>query len=247
VTRQLGESALVQYGLTVAFLALAAWFVFGPASVEIPSATNAPVAARQIDTAPLRAGRAREASVTIGSFTRRCGECHDLFPSQDETGRSPIQHAHIVLDHGLNDRCFNCHDRENRDRLALRGGETVSFAEVPELCAKCHGPTYRDWQAGMHGRTVGSWDPRAPGFERLQCSDCHDPHAPAYDPMRPLPGPATLRMGGGGREVHAEPVERIDPLRKWRDHDAPHAPAFEGDLPLDVTGHGDGEPHGGGG
>ncbi|MCP3902209.1 MAG: hypothetical protein GY715_01125 [Planctomycetes bacterium] len=225
-------SWLVETGLIVGFLAVAAWFVFGSKPVDIPGTLTAAVSERDLSTDPLRVGRMHVGEITIGSFTRRCGECHDLFPSGDDAPRERTEHQHVVLDHGLNDRCFNCHDRENRDRLALRGGVTISYEEVPRLCAKCHGPTYRDWQRGMHGRTTGSWDPGAPNHARLVCSDCHSPHAPAYAPLRPLPGPRTLRMGGGEREVHGEAVEHVDPLRKW--HEKPVAAPVLSDRELTI-------------
>ncbi|MHC5003646.1 MAG: hypothetical protein ACYTJ0_11025 [Planctomycetota bacterium] len=217
--RQRDASPWVESGLIVGFLGLAAWFIWGSGPVEIPAAASPPVARRAVATEPVRGDVPLEPLIEMGSFTRRCSECHRLFESAEETARRLTEHQHIVLDHGLNDLCFNCHDRQDRDRLALRGGETVSFAEVPRLCAKCHGPTYRDWQRGMHGRTVGSWDPKSPEHVRLVCSQCHDPHAPAYDPMRPLPGPHTLRMGHPHDEPESEPVDLIDPLRRWRHQD----------------------------
>jgi hypothetical protein len=209
----------VDVGLVVGFLALAAWFVWGSPTFEPPSAATPAVAASDLSTDPIRGEIPHEPLITIGSFTRRCNECHKLFESAEETPRRLTEHQHIVLDHGLNDRCHNCHDRGNHERLAVRGGPGLTFAEVPRLCAGCHGPTYRDWERGMHGRSSGSWDPGSPEQNRLLCSDCHDPHAPAFEPLRPLPAPNTLRMGPAGKE-HETPVDDIDPLRKWR---RPHA------------------------
>jgi hypothetical protein len=208
-------NVVVDVVLIVGFLGLAAWFLRGSPPVEIPPAVSPAIPARAISPAPVRNAQFGTPVVTIGGFERPCMDCHRLFESREETPRRLTQHRDIVLDHGLNDRCFNCHDREDRNRLALRGGRTVAYSNVPRLCAKCHGPTYRDWQLGMHGKSLGQWNPRSPGQRRLQCSECHDPHAPAFAPMRPLPGPNTLRMGEPVDKEHG-PTDMMDPLRKWR-------------------------------
>jgi hypothetical protein len=72
------------------------------------------------------------------------------------------------------------------------------------LCAQCHGTTYRDWQRGMHGKTMGSWDKSSGKQRRLLCTECHNPHAPAYGRLAPLPGPRTLRMNAGDEKDHQE-------------------------------------------
>jgi hypothetical protein len=218
-------SWIVDAVLIVTFLTLAAWFLWGSPEPDPPQAPTPPVSRAALTTEPIRGNVSHDAVVTIGSFTRPCHDCHALFESPEEARPFLSQHQHIVLDHGLNDRCFNCHDRENRDRLALRGGETIAFSETPRLCAKCHGPTYRDWQRGMHGRTMFAWNPSSPEQVRLGCSECHDPHAPAFDPMRPLPGPNTLRMGEPASVHEGQEVEHVDPLRKWRPSNATAANA----------------------
>jgi hypothetical protein len=170
--------------------------------------------------------------VHLGGFDRHCMECHRFFQPERETPRQLVQHVDIVMDHGLNDRCANCHDRVNTNRLALRGEETVSFAESAQLCAKCHGPTYRDWEHGMHGKTTGYWDRSRGEPRRFTCVECHDPHAPAFPTMPPQPGPHTLRMvvTQPDEEAHGSPLEEADPLRNWRyDKPKPHEPA---ELPL---------------
>jgi hypothetical protein len=100
----------------------------------------------------------------------------------------------------MNDWCFNCHDVAERERLVLQDTTTVMFVEVPVLCAQCHGTTYRDWQRGMHGKTTGSWDKASGNQRRLLCTECHNPHGPAYGKLVPLPGPNTLRMTPEGGE-----------------------------------------------
>jgi hypothetical protein len=144
-------------------------------------------------------------------------DCHSLFPPREETPEHLLQHGHIVLDHGINDRCRNCHDPNDRNKLILHGGQVIGYSEVVRLCSKCHGPTYRDWQKGVHGRANGYWDTSRGPRHRLKCIQCHDPHAPyspAMDPLKPLPGPDTLRM----RAAHGPPeqAESEDQLGHWR-------------------------------
>jgi hypothetical protein len=133
--------------------------------------------------------------ITLVVYTYRCSECHDLFPSPPETTRPLTQHRDIVLKHGINDRCFNCHHRENRDAFVDDQGSVIPYDQPQRLCAKCHGPVYRDWTHGVHGRTNGYWDPRLGPMEYTTCIACHDPHVPPFPPMPPAPGPHTLRMG----------------------------------------------------
>ena len=207
----------IEIVIALCFLALILWFLLGSRSVEIPTAATPAVNTDDLRPLPLRIVQTDEPVTTIGSFTRRCNECHGLFSSPDEHASNLTQHEHIVLDHGINDRCYNCHDQEDRERLALRGNRSIPFTEVARLCAKCHGPTYRDWQLGMHGKSMGSWDPNSPNQRRLKCSECHDPHAPAYELRPPLPGPNTLRMYKMEEEIlHGGEIEHIDPLRKWQ-------------------------------
>jgi hypothetical protein len=226
-------SSLVQWAITVVFLGLVAWFVLGPRRADIPIPPPAGVAPAQARPHAVRPPPRDRPLVAMAGFDFNCMECHVLFESALDTPRHLTQHRDIKLDHGLNDRCLNCHDRRDRNRLALRGGRTVPFTNVARMCAQCHGPTYRDWQRGMHGLTMGHWTPELGEQRHLACSECHDPHSPAFKPMRTLPGPHTLRMGDQTPEP-GEAVEAVDPLRKWQhvpqhgtDHDAEHAPAPE--------------------
>ncbi|MCK4872763.1 MAG: hypothetical protein KAS72_08575 [Phycisphaerales bacterium] len=209
-------SGVVEIVIAVCLLILAGWFVWGRGAVTLPRVEPAAVSLADLDTRPLRIIQTDEPVVTIAGFERRCMECHRLFESPKKPPQRLTQHQDILLDHGLNDRCFNCHDRENRDMLTLRGEEAVPYSEVARLCSMCHGPTYRDWERGMHGRTSGGWDPGGAAYRRLRCSECHDPHAPAVHGMKPLPGPNTLRMGHPVDREHIAAAEQIDPLRKWQ-------------------------------
>lgn len=208
------SSLIVQMALAVIFLTLAIWFLFG-AGEAIPSLPEpTQVSEEQLATTPARRALTDPPLYRNAGFDYECQECHRLFSSMPETDRVLMRHRNIELDHGLNDRCFNCHHNEDRNLLALQGGETVTYSNSPQLCGKCHGPTFRDWQQGMHGRTIPSATEPA-GRVRLKCTECHDPHAPAMAGMELLPGPNTLRMGDPSPIRHHTDES---PLRHWSTH-----------------------------
>lgn len=108
----------------------------------------------------------------------------------------PKEHSDIVMAHGSHDRnnvCYNCHNEQNLLTLQVRDGRVVKFDQIPLLCGSCHGPTYRDWEAGAHGRTSGYWDQRRGAIQRLSCANCHNPHAPKIPTRQPAPPPHPLR------------------------------------------------------
>lgn len=108
----------------------------------------------------------------------------------------PKEHSNIEMGHGSHDRnnlCFNCHNETNLLTLQVRDGRELKFSESVALCGSCHGPTYRDWDAGAHGRTSGHWDRSKGAIQRLACANCHDPHAPSIPSREPAPGPNAPR------------------------------------------------------
>jgi len=94
--------------------------------------------------------------------------------------------------HGRNNNCFNCHNETNLTLLQPRDGRPLTFADSSPLCGSCHGPTYRDWEAGAHGRISGYWDRAQGPFKRQNCVNCHNPHSPKFPPRKPAPGPHLL-------------------------------------------------------
>lgn len=193
------------------FALVAAWLYFLPPAANVPIGQVVNVPRSQFLPGVVRQRATDPPQSLIGGFEHSCNECHKLFDSPPTERRLLTQHTNIVLKHGVNNRCFNCHDRGNREKFALMDGALLGFDDVPRLCSQCHGTVFRDWQRGMHGKTMGSWDASSGKQVRLACNDCHNPHAPAYAPIPPLPGPSTLRMGDQTRE---EGEHRHMPLRQ---------------------------------
>lgn len=130
---------------------------------------------------------------------RNCVACHapnsGIEVTLDKEGMTIIPEAHAadrVIRHGSggrNSTCFNCHNPEKLDQLITRDGTQLKLEQATLLCASCHGPTYRDWEVGIHGRTTGHWKADAGERTREGCAACHDPHNPTFPLVIPLPGP----------------------------------------------------------
>lgn len=140
-----------------------------------------------------------------------CYACHDKKeppPIRFDANHKiviPKEHANIKMGHGSHDRnnlCYNCHNESNLLTVQVRDGRELKLSDSTPLCGSCHGPTYRDWEAGAHGRTNGYWKRLQGPIERLACANCHDPHAPRIPGRAPAPGPHTLR----GDAAAAAPV-----------------------------------------
>ncbi len=114
-----------------------------------------------------------------------CGvACHNgqyPVPVQDKSPRRLVMHTDLVpdaldLQHGRGEIwCLDCHHAEDRTKLVDHRGEAIDFNQPQQLCGKCHGPAYRDWRAGIHGKRLGEW--KTGGVKRwFVCTECHDPH-----------------------------------------------------------------------
>ena len=196
-----GRTGIVLVVLAAAFLALALKFA---APVGPSSAMSAPISLVEtqfLDTATIRKSYAELIRTKADLSDFDCYACH-------EKGKPPVlrfdahqiivvpkEHEDVVMGHGSHNRnnnCFNCHDEQNLELLQTRDGRQVKLAESPALCGSCHGPTYRDWEAGAHGRTGGYWNRAAGPIKRQICVDCHNPHRPKIPPRKPAPGPHLL-------------------------------------------------------
>ena len=198
-----------------AFWVPAVLFAFGvilaldPLPFTNPAPATPPTPVWATDTTPVRTPK-RRPQYEVAVYEYRCSDCHQIIPSPAETDRSLTQHREIELEHGLNTRCFNCHHPTNRDAFVDDFGNEIPWDQPQLVCAKCHGPVYRDWQHGSHGRTNGYWDVSKGRQTRRMCIECHDPHRPPFPSMRPAPGPQTLRMGP---QDHGPRSKGHDPLR----------------------------------
>ena len=186
-----------------------------PSLAEVgATAERADVAAR-LAIGPQRQRQSSPPVVLLNGFRRDCQDCHRVFTSHDDTPRHLRQHQDIRVNHGINSRCFNCHHPADRNQLVLRDGSPIPYAREEVLCSQCHGTTYRDWQQGMHGKTLGYWSAAMGEQRRLVCTECHDPHQPAFRSYSALPGPRTFRMGAQHGSPAREPAVDRNPLRTW--------------------------------
>ena len=114
-----------------------------------------------------------------------CGKgCHNgSFPPlpKDKNPRLISVHRDIVpdplnLQHGrASIWCLDCHHPTKSNKLLDNFGKPISFNEPQKLCGKCHGPAYRDWRDGIHGKRIGEW--ASDGKKRwFVCTECHNPH-----------------------------------------------------------------------
>src|SRR5258708_3343294 len=156
-----------------------------------------------ISTATARLSAADLAKSGGDTSSFECYVCHEkdkpLKLKLDADGNVvvPKEHEDIVMAHGRhhrNNNCFNCHDETNLEVLQTRDGRQLKIVESPALCGTCHGPTYRDWEAGVHGRTTGFWKRDLRPADRKVSASCHNPHSPPFPSRPPAPGPHPLRQ-----------------------------------------------------
>jgi hypothetical protein len=197
-----GRTPRVLIALTVASLALAAAFHFEvwgklAKSPEIPL-----IDTNFLSTATARVSAA-ELFATPGADTSDfdCYVCHEKGKAPvihfDKNGQIviPTEHKDIVMghgSHGRNNNCFNCHNETNLVTLQTRDGGELKITDSPSLCGSCHGPTFRDWEAGVHGRTGEYWNAALGETTYKPCTSCHDPHHPKFPGRKPAPAPHPL-------------------------------------------------------
>jgi uncharacterized CHY-type Zn-finger protein len=138
------------------------------------------------------------ASVNLG----RIGARLDITSYMEMNELAPTDSVWTLVHGGGNLWCLNCHNDEDRDKLTRTDGELLTFNQSQFLCGGCHGPKLRDWEAGIHGKITGYWDP-AQGDEeatvKMLCVECHLAHDPAFPSYEPMPGPI-VRVDGPGRK-----------------------------------------------
>ena len=120
-----------------------------------------------------------------------CSTCHTTrAPNLALTSSTQLTEFHEGLQyaHG-NLSCLSCHNADNYDTLRKADGTAVAYPNTLQLCAQCHGPQHRDYQHGSHGGMTGFWNLEQGPRVRNTCTDCHDPHAPAYQKVLPVFSP----------------------------------------------------------
>lgn len=155
--------------------------------VARPPAAQPPVGPpsdAHLDKTPMRATVGLD--LVRNGWTYNCMECHTLIAAKWRYDRPVEEHRQVALDHGNNRFCLNCHHPTNRNVFVDYDGAEIAQRDVVQLCAKCHGTTHRDWQAGVHGRPNGYWLAGAGEKTKLRCIQCHDPHRPKVRAMKPL-------------------------------------------------------------
>lgn len=174
------------------FAALAGVFLMDPWPFKSPLAPAVPMPSWAPSKQTVRTPKLAP-YIELAGRRYACHTCHDKFIFSEDPPLA--MHGDIVLAHGINDRCLNCHHATNRDVFAGNREEEIPYDKPQLLCAKCHGPVYRDWINRSHGRTNGYWDQSRGVAERRLCIECHDPHNPPFPPFPPAPPPNTIRMG----------------------------------------------------
>ena len=116
-----------------------------------------------------------------------CNDCHSELEPNTQRRELTEMHDDIIFDHDSENRwCLACHYSDDRDSLVLAGGKLLGFNESYKLCGQCHGPKYRDWKLGIHGKRTGEWN----GQKQYRlCVHCHDPHSPKFKSLEPMPPP----------------------------------------------------------
>jgi hypothetical protein len=115
-----------------------------------------------------------------------CGvACHNgtypPWPKNKKPRKLSLMHLDLVpdslnLQHGRGGIwCLDCHNTKKRNKFVDSFGGEISFDQPQKLCGKCHGPIYRDWREGIHGKRIGEW--ASDGKKRwFVCTECHNPH-----------------------------------------------------------------------
>ncbi len=202
------------YWVSILFASLAVLLAFGPLQFESPVAPATPVSDSATAMTPVRQPTLRPL-YQVGAFKYECRECHRSSPTPNTAGHEFTKHTDIHLAHGINTRCLNCHHPTNREVFVDDFGGEIPWDQPQLVCAKCHGPVYRDWQHGSHGRINGYWDKSRGEQVRLKCIACHDPHHPPFQPLASTPPPHTLRMTPPSDSPHAgvrNPLRLTDTL-----------------------------------
>lgn len=136
---------------------------------------------------------ARGVTLAEKSIVGNCFLCHAYWvpiPRSNLTSNPRFAHANLELNHGQNDRCYNCHMISDRNKYVADDGSGIMVQLPEQLCKRCHGLIYNDWQLGTHGKWTGKWSDSLKGEKTTYtCTECHDPHNPAFEYVKNAPPP----------------------------------------------------------
>ncbi len=118
-----------------------------------------------------------------------CARCHKSGeePYRDES-LPPGQDAHwdIAIHHAGDMECFSCHKKEDPSKLVSVLDKEARLETAYLHCGSCHKDQFQSWLGGAHGKRVTGWI----GVRIIKnCTDCHDPHAPARETTLPVAQP----------------------------------------------------------
>jgi Zn finger protein HypA/HybF involved in hydrogenase expression len=103
--------------------------------------------------------------------------------------------------------CLDCHHPTKRNKLFDNFGRLIDFNQPQKLCGKCHGPVYRDWREGIHGKRIGEW--ASNGKKRwFVCTECHNPHNVQQG-----------KRNAGFRQLKPEPAPKLPKGLKNTNHE----------------------------
>jgi hypothetical protein len=114
-----------------------------------------------------------------------CSSCHTEKKNAQVQDGAVAAHGSIENNHGSvqnKPTCFMCHDEKERDFLRDAKGTKIDFDHSYQLCGQCHFRQKRDWLGGAHGKREAYW-----AGERVvrSCTNCHNPHSPAFAKKMP--------------------------------------------------------------
>ena len=125
-----------------------------------------------------------------------CSSCHEgeLPARQEGQARSELMHLDIEMKHAAGSimDCRTCHNEKDMDTLRLNNGTPVSFNHAYKMCSQCHFEQGKDWAGGAHGKRLHSWYGKR---VVMNCTECHDPHSPAFDQRHPKGRQSIPRTG----------------------------------------------------
>lgn len=116
-----------------------------------------------------------------------CSGCHTLPLAElvrKHPANQPRAHWAVSVKHASASvmTCATCHAADSVGQLRMLGGEKTFIDHAYQLCAQCHSTQAADWIGGAHGKRAGGWVPPRISFN---CTECHDPHGPAFAPRWP--------------------------------------------------------------